>query len=184
MLTQKPRGCEIYHAKQLHNSLLRLADALNKHKFLWIKEAKEISSQRALDITRNTVYPMIEFSLHRATSRNKTTLPYTTQKLFKAGYINKKFICLNRTERVRLASQAIIKPEDFRLRHSLTSWLHSSFSDAETCAILWKLGERKFNPCTSKPSIQIDGVIKPSLTWQKRFQLSESEGKKNEETQA
>lgn len=83
--------------------------------------------------------------------------------VFNESVVGKTFICVDRTAVVRLMCKALKKPKDANIQKTTTAFLRRYLTEAEKFAVLWKLGVRRFNRSQVKRSIQIDGIIKPTL---------------------
>jgi len=82
------------------------------------------------------------------------------EEIFNKEFLHKSFICLNRTSLIRLVSKSCKKPDTREKFHILTNFLRKFLTEAERCAVLWKLGVRRWDSAmVKKGSIQVDGVV-------------------------
>jgi hypothetical protein len=84
---------------------------------------------------------------------------YSFRNIVKPEYYGKSFLCDSKTSAVRLL-QLALKPITRETRQVRCLLNKFPLSEAEKCAIFWKLGRHAWKPTDTKSTIQIDGVFK------------------------
>lgn len=88
---------------------------------------------------------------------------FTQFHIFKKDFVEKVFVCSDRTAVVRLFCKVLLKPKDRHVKYILTHYLKKHLTEAERIAVLWNLGLRDWSRHSKiiKSSIQIDGIVMP-----------------------
>jgi hypothetical protein len=156
-MTKKPSFKETGSFESKVSAMRRL---LEKHKCLQHKEVAYMFSSSDLSKMHTlAIFPRIRFVA-------KVNHHHFTP--FKKEFYRKTFICLNETEKIRLAEEAMLFVDDIHKKHAITTFLRRNFSKAQTAAILLHLGDFKNNKtsrCRVANSIELNGKIKPAGMW-------------------
>jgi len=155
----------VLHMYELHERRKLLSEK-KVHDFLKQKggycKLKELKKVVSLDVISRLV---LEGKIIRVVMRlNRNVGSYKrfmNLKIFKKRFYSYVWICLTRTDLVRLMFDALKKPKSRYTQKILTHFLRNYLTEAERIAVLWKLGVRKFRRSQVKSTIQIDETFFP-----------------------
>lgn len=116
---------------------------------------------------RELGYIRVKISLARSSAQHHPG--YLKGMIIKSEYWNRAYYISGRTKLVRFIYEVLIKPIKPMYRKTIRAFLRRYLNEAEIIAVLWRLGVRKIAPSQVKGSIQVDGIIKPTVSWKRRI---------------
>jgi len=122
------------------------------------KLKKDITPSIISRLVRKRIIFRVCFDLSKGAGDYKR---FSHDSMFEKEVYLKTFICLDRTAVVRLLIDSCIYPEKTGERTIFTHFLKQNLSEAERCAVLFKLGKKKWYQNSTKQSIQVNGVLFP-----------------------
>lgn len=148
--------------ERTRNVIKKIFDCLKNQPKNYI-ETSELKKHVSPGIVSRLIRKRKIFKVHLALSKGSGSyVRFSHDSMFKKEVYLKTFICLDRTAVVRLLIESCIYPEKTGERAIFTHFLKQNLSETERCAVLFKLGKRKWGPSSTKQSIQVNGVLIPT----------------------